>query len=500
MKKVVLFSCLILMVSLMNPLADANKINAQAVAPAATQIELEPVVGGLSRTVYITHSRDGSNRLFILEQAGRILVLQPGASTPTVFLNISAKVLSTGNEQGLLGLAFHPAYSLNRRFFVNYTRQTDGATVIAEYQASAADANVADLTEKVILTVAQPAANHNGGMIEFGPDGYLYIAMGDGGSANDPNNRAQSIDDLLGKILRIDIDQRTLQTEYASPGDNPFFGALPGRDEIWAYGLRNPWRFSFDRLTGQLYAGDVGQGAIEEVDIIAKNGNYGWRVFEGTRCTGLGPASCMTSGFIPPIFEYTHTGGRCSVTGGYVYRGMQSTLPLGSYVYADFCSGEIFQWVNNQQELLLDTGLLISSFGEDEAGEIYVVALSGAIYRIKGTVQPPPTTEFTITQALVRKRGGGKIIQPITVRANGKKFEAVVFENSAFPIEASVGASILVNGVQLNTEYTTSDAGTPIFVGRLRRDMLAAPGILNIEVVRANGTRSNQLKLDVINE
>ncbi|HTG18022.1 MAG TPA: PQQ-dependent sugar dehydrogenase, partial [Blastocatellia bacterium] len=230
----------------------------QAIEPVV--IELAPVLSGLSSPVFVTNARDGSNRLFIVEQSGRIKVLQPGASAPTVFLDIATKILS-GGERGLLGLAFHPQFSTNRRFFVDYTRQQDGATVIAEYHASASNPNFADGGETVLLVIPQPFANHNGGMIEFGPDQFLYIGMGDGGSSNDPASRAQSIFDLLGKILRIDVDHPNGIVPYSSPADNPFFGATAGLDEIFATGFRNPWRFSFDHKTGQLYAGDVGQGA-----------------------------------------------------------------------------------------------------------------------------------------------------------------------------------------------------------------------------------------------
>ena len=259
----------------------------------AGAVALQPLLTGLSSPLFVTHARDGTNRLFILEQAGLIKVLQPGSTAPTIFLDITADVLS-GGERGLLGLAFHPAYATNRRLFVNYTRQPDGATVIAEYQASATDPNVADATETILLTISQPFANHNGGMIEFGPDGFLYIGMGDGGSANDPGNRAQNVDELLGKMLRIDVDRPNGAVPYSSPSDNPFFGATAGRDEIYAVGLRNPFRFSFDRATGLLYAGDVGQDAREEVDIITRAGNYGWRVFEGTLCTNNDPGLCTS--------------------------------------------------------------------------------------------------------------------------------------------------------------------------------------------------------------
>ncbi len=284
---------------------------------------------------------------------------------PSTFLDISGRVLFNG-ERGLLGLAFHPQFSTNRRFFVNYTRRPDGATVIAEYRASAGNANVADTAETILLTIPQPFENHNGGMIDFGPDGQLYIGMGDGGSGNDPGNRAQNLQELLGKMLRLDVDRSQ------SP------------PTIFAYGFRNPWRFSFDRLTGQLYAGDVGQDAREEIDIVTSGGNYGWRVWEGTRCTNLGPAPCSTPGFIPPIVDYQNTGsnGRCSIIGGYVYRGTQASLPYGAYVYGDLCSGEILMLKDGIQTVLLDTTFQISSFGEDEQGEIYVVNIGGTILRI----------------------------------------------------------------------------------------------------------------------
>ncbi len=367
--------------------------------PARAAIQLEPVLSGLSNPLYLTNAHDGTNRLFILEQAGRIKVLQPGATTPTVFLDITARVLS-GGEQGLLGLAFHPDYAINRRFFVNYTRQSDGATVVAEHQASTADPNLADSGETVLLVTPHPFANHNGGMVEFGSDGFLYIGIGDGGSANDPDNRAQNMNELLGKILRIDVDHPTGSLPYASPPDNPFFGNLAGRDEIYALGLRNPFRFSFDRGTEQLFAGDVGQDAREEIDIISRGGNYGWRVFEGTLCTNLDPALCTSGSFIPPIAEYDRAGGRCAVIGGYAYRGARSTLPAGAYVFGDLCTGEIIQlfpaMTGGTQTVVLDTDLSISSFGEDEAGEIYVVGLAGTIDRIT-TSPPPPPCSYSVS-------------------------------------------------------------------------------------------------------
>lgn len=348
---------------------------------ASAAIRLVPFLTGLSSPILVTNARDGSDRLFIVEQAGIIKVLQPGGVTPTVFLDITTPV-RFGGEQGLLGLAFHPQYASNRRFFVNYTREPDGATVIAEYHASVGNPNVADAAETVLLMIPQPFTNHNGGMVEFSPaDGYLYIGNGDGGSGNDPGNRAQNINNLLGKVLRIDVDTPNGPVPYSSPPSNPFFGATPGADEIYAVGLRNPWRFSFDRLTHDLYLGDVGQSAREEIDIITLGGNYGWRIWEGTSCTGNDPGLCNPAGFVFPIVEYSHTGGRCSVTGGYVYRGSRWNLPVGGYVYADFCTGEIFLHLNGTSNVALDRPINVSSFGEDEAGEVYVVGLGGTVHR-----------------------------------------------------------------------------------------------------------------------
>ncbi|HEX8185546.1 MAG TPA: PQQ-dependent sugar dehydrogenase [Blastocatellia bacterium] len=456
-----------------------------------------PAFSGLASPVYITNAHDGTNRLFILEKPGRIRVAQPGANNTSIFLDISSKVLSSGSEQGLLGLAFHPQFAANRRFFVDYTRRNDGATVIAEYQVSPLNSNVADANEKVLLVIPQPFANHNGGMIEFGRDGFLYIGMGDGGSANDPGNRAQNTGELLGKILRIDVDRSEGSLPYASPADNPFFGPAAGRDEIYAYGLRNPWRFSFDRATDELYAADVGQGAREEINIITRGGNYGWRVMEGNSCTNIDPGLCTPSRFVAPIAEYNHTNQRCSITGGYVYRGTQASLPLGAYVYGDFCTGEIFLLSGNSSSLLMSTDLSISSFGEDEAGEIYVVSLGGTILRLFNPNPPQPPGSFKITNAIVRRRSSGETLQPVTTKSNGKKYEIVVFEEGSAPSLESRDAKVFINGAELDTTYTTTQAGTPVFVARLRRKTIKNPGVLVIEVVRTDGSRSNQLSITV---
>jgi hypothetical protein len=351
-------------------------------APLFAAIRLVPTATGLSAPVFVGHAGDGTNRLFIVEQGGLIKVLQPGSATPTIFLDIRTRVLA-GGERGLLGLAFHPLYPSNGRFFVFYTRAGDGALVIAEYRVST-NPDVANATETVLLTIPHSAnANHNGGMLAFGFDNYLYIGVGDGGSAYDPPNNAQNIEVLLGKILRINVDQPdpVAGTLYSAPPDNPFVN-MPGRDEIFALGMRNPWRFSVDHGTGQLWVGDVGQGAREEVDTpLVNGGNYGWRVYEGTQCTGVDPSLCIPSNYVLPLFDYSHVNNRCSLTGGYVYRGSAGAFATGDYVFGDYCSGEIFVWTGTQS-LVLDTAMLISSFGEDELGELYVVDLNGSISRI----------------------------------------------------------------------------------------------------------------------
>ena len=366
--------------------------------PAPYTPRLQTMYAGLSRPILIRNAHDGSKRLFIVEQTGLIKVVQPGSSTPTVFLNLTGKIFvpaSGSDERGLLGMTFHPQFATNGKFYVDYTRAGDFATVVEEYRTTTgtgASDQGDPATERILLTIPQPFANHNGGMVEFGPDGYLYIGMGDGGSANDPGARAQNKANLLGKILRI--DPNSVSPPYAIPPTNPFTGAGTGRcdnnvpaaatcQEIWEVGMRNPWRYSFDRGTGQLWVADVGQDAIEEVDVMtAGGGNYGWRVYEGNQCTGNDPALCTPANYIFPLFTYSHTSGRCSITGGYVYRGTQRNLPTGVYTHADYCTGEVWIWQNNQQVLLQDTPRQVVSFGEDEDGEIYICYSNGQIDKI----------------------------------------------------------------------------------------------------------------------
>jgi len=354
------------------------------------KIRLEPIISSLTNPVAITHAGDGSGRLFITEQGGRILIYDGSELLPAPFLDISA-LLSTGGERGLLSVAFHPDYASNGHFYVNYTN-TDGHTVIARYTVSN-DPNLANPASAItVLTIVQPYSNHNGGQLQFGPDGYLYIGMGDGGDAGDPNNYAQNPDSLLGKMLRIDVDS---DVPYGVPPDNPFISNEQARDEIWALGLRNPWRFSFDRSTGDLFIGDVGQGSWEEIDYQPAGStggeNYGWRLMEGNNC--FNPSTnCNDGSLTLPVIEYGHDFG-CSVTGGYRYRGKGNPLLSELYIYGDFCSGRIWGAKpggdgNWSAEELLDTNLKISAFGEDEVGELYVVyraAPGGSVYRIDQT-------------------------------------------------------------------------------------------------------------------
>jgi len=364
---------------------------ATADAPTGSTVRLVKVAS-VTRPVLAIGARDGTNRLFIVEKGGRIRIVKNGTLLASSFLNVSASV-SKGGEQGLLGLAFHPSFKTNRKFYVNYTN-TSGDTIIREYKASPTNPNVVQSgSGRTILKIAQPYANHNGGMIAFGRDGYLYIGTGDGGSGGDPGNRAQSTSSLLGKMLRINVNGRTSTRNYLIPSSNPYVGK-PGLNEIWQRGLRNPWRFSFDRSTGSLWIGDVGQGRYEEVDRAirttagpGKGINWGWRVMEGNHC--FNPSSgCSTTGKTRPLNEYSHasTGG-CAVTGGYVYRGAAIPALRGWYVYGDYCNGQV--WAvsagagrNTTPVDLLSTGMMISGFGQDDAGELYLCDLNGAVYRI----------------------------------------------------------------------------------------------------------------------
>jgi len=352
-------------------------------------IDAFPNLSAFTRPVFFTHANDNSGRVFVVEQAGRIWTFQGNDTTHTkkLFLDIRARVDDSGNEMGLLSVAFHPNFSQNKFFFLNYTAGSPMRTVISRFKISANDSTVADSTsEYKILEINQPYSNHNGGLILFGPDGYLYIGMGDGGSGGDPQNNAQNLQSLLGKMLRINIDSATAPLHYAVPPDNPFVDSATARKEIWTTGMRNPWRFCFDPVTNFLYCADVGQNSWEEIDILQKGKNYGWRCYEGNH--SYNPANCGNSSmYTMPIKEYPHSDGQ-SITGGYVYRGTTITELLGAYIYADYVNGRIWFLRYNgsvvtEEGLLLDSPYNISSFGEDEQKELYLCAFNGRIYKFQ---------------------------------------------------------------------------------------------------------------------
>lgn len=364
--------------------------------PAPFTTRLQTVLTGLNRPILLRTSRDGTKRQFVVQQGGIIKVFQPGSSTGTDFINLTSKIFvptSASDERGLLGLAFHPQFATNGKFYVFYSRVGDFANCLVEYKTvtGTGASNQGDITtERVLFAIPDPFSNHNGGNLDFGPDGFLYVGTGDGGLADDPGARAQNRSQLLGKILRINPDgPGGAGNQYLIPPGNPYSGAGSSKcesgsttagtlcQEIWAYGMRNPWRWSFDRGgTHQLYVADVGQGAIEELDTITAGGNYGWRVYEGTQCTGNDPDLCTGGATpitqLPPFFQYSHTAGRCSVTGGYIYRGTQNSLPAGAYTFADYCTGEIWLWPSSPTIPIFDTPRSIVSFGEDDDGEIYI--------------------------------------------------------------------------------------------------------------------------------
>ncbi|HEU0299055.1 MAG TPA: PQQ-dependent sugar dehydrogenase [Longimicrobium sp.] len=354
--------------------------------PGDAAIRLQRVVQGLQSPVHLA-APSGDARLFIVEQPGRIRIVENGTLLATPFLDIRARV-GSGGERGLLSVAFHPQYAQNGTFFVNFT-DLQGDTRVERFRVSA-DRNVADAASaELVIAIDQPFANHNGGQLAFGPDGRLYVGMGDGGGGGDPQETGQDPMQLLGKLLRLDVDAAR---PYAIPAGNPYAGRTDGRAEIWALGLRNPWRFAFDRTAGLLYLADVGQNRLEEVNVVpaAQAGvNYGWDVMEGTDC--FEPASgCSQAGLTRPVATYTHADG-CSVTGGFVYRGQDIAALRGHYFYADYCNGWIrsFRYANglvaDAREWELENVGNVSSFGEDGRGELYVVAHGGAVYRIVAT-------------------------------------------------------------------------------------------------------------------
>ena len=437
------------------PIAAALLALATTTFAAPPQLTPQPFVTGLSAPVEIVHANDFSGRLFVVEQGGRIRIVRNGALVATPYLDISPGAggpVRTGGEQGLLGLAFHPAYATNGHLYVFYTRALAGDNagnelVVARYTRLASNPDRADpASAQVIITVPHPQqTNHNGGKIAFGPDGYLYVAVGDGGGGGDPFGAGQNLNDLRGKLLRLDVNG---PAPYAVPLDNPFIGQAGRRGEIWAYGLRNPWRFSFDRLNGDLFIGDVGQGAREEIDYQVAGApggrNYGWSVFEGTRCHNP-TTNCSLANHVPPILEYAHdAAGGVSVTGGYRYRGGSLPALAGFYLYGDFGSGRVWAaepvaggaWTTTQVASVSN----LSTFGEDENGELYAANIgTGAIVRLTPAATDPPRLANLSTRAPARTGEdvliGGFIIggtqsKTVVVRARGPSLAALGVPNA----------------------------------------------------------------------
>ena len=437
---------------------DTSKVAAQG--GQIPTLALGTPLGGFASPVGITHAGDGTGRLFVVEQGGRIRLVKNGVLLATPFLNISTRI-SAGGERGLLGLAFPHDYARKGHFYVNYTNPA-GNTVISRFRRSAADPDTADpASEQIVLTIGQPFANHNGGQLAFSQrDRMLYVGMGDGGSGGDPGNRAQNPAELLGKMLRLDTETGRPYA-YTTPATNPFISTTGFRPEIWALGVRNPWRFSFDRLTADMYMADVGQGSWEEVNFQPAESsggeNYGWRIMEGTHC--FNPPGCSVFGLTLPVVEYGHGAGDCSVTGGYVYRAGAFPRMQGLYIYGDFCSGRIWglrrvsgMWQNT---LLLDTSFQISAFGEDEGGNLYVAAYNtGQIFPLVDAGQTPVAT-------------------PAPAPAEIK------FVNPSFVVSEQQGSALI--GVtragdtssEIFVDYATSD-----FTATSRSDYTAARGTL----------------------
>lgn len=454
-----------------------------APGPAGAELPpltLEPVASGLDSPVAVTHA--GDERLFVTLQDGRVVILDGDRRLlAEPFLDIRGRVLD-GGERGLLSIAFHPAYAVNGRFFAAYT-DNSGTVVIARFSVSGDPDRALPDSERVLLRVPKPFANHNGGQLQFGPDGYLYFGSGDGGSANDPQCNAQDGTSLLGKLLRLDADANAAAPPFHGiPADNPFRGAGPPRDEIWALGLRNPWRFSFDRLTGDLFIGDVGQGAREEIDRqpagSAGGENYGWKMMEGNVCLGSSAGcespipGCGAPAYVPPILEYDQGGGRCAVIGGYVYRGLRIPGLYGRYLYGDLCAGTLWAarevggvW---QSEVLPFSTPGLTTFGEDFSGEVYLAA-GDSVYRLGG--QAPP--EVCVPGATVLCLRGGRFRAELVWRAA----QGVPALAAAESLTADSGWFRFVNPDNPEVFVKVLDACVPQF----DRFWVFAAGLTNVE-------------------
>jgi glucose/arabinose dehydrogenase len=488
---VILFGVAALVFGVVPSQAEAAQPSRQATVadPEAIELALAPYVEGFDEPLRVTNAGDGSGRLFVVEKRGVIHVIEDDAVHDAPFLDISERVRDADFEQGLFSVAFHPDYADNGTFFVVYTAEPDGANVLARFQRSESDANVAAPDSELrLFELADGRANHNGGDLAFSPlDGYLYYATGDGGGVGDPDENAQDPQALLGKILRVDVDGGT---PYAIPDDNPFVNDDRYRPEIWALGLRNPWRFSFDRATGDLYVGDVGQGHFEELDVQpAESGggqNYGWPIMEGAHCYPPPTEGCDESGLTLPTIEYPQYDSDdemigCSIVAGVVYRGAATPGAGGAFLYGDWCTGRI--WLGYQDETgewasiqLEDTDLEITSIGEDEAGELYLTDMRrGVLYQVKLTVPRTPPVLDSIDPAAIIARAGGV---ELSVAGSGFTPESVV----------------VVDGVDVATRFVSSRQ----LVATLTP--VTTAGVVDVQVRSASGLLSAALTLTVLDD
>jgi glucose/arabinose dehydrogenase len=449
-------------------------------------VVLTRLPGSLSSPVHVTNAHDGSARLFVVEQGGRIRIFKDGAFLPTPYLDIHS-IIDSGGERGLLSVAFHPNYPSNGFSYVYYTN-LNGDITIARYTVSAGNPDVADPNSAlVLLVVPHPGqSNHNGGQLFFSPaDGYLYAGTGDGGSGGDPPNNAQNLDVMLGKILRIDVDGtgavpcgQSTPAPYAIPASNPFVGVPNACEEIWAYGVRNPFRFSFDHSTSDLLIGDVGQNCYEEIDFQPASStggeNYGWRIMEGLHCYNqdgsCNPVSCDMSGLVLPILEETHDNGWCALIGGYRYHGSMIPGLSGKYLYSDNCLGDLYAATESfggtwTRALLLSTAYSVSSFGEDEAGEIYVCDLGGALYRLDPVASPAPVLSGLTPSAVIAgdpdftlSVAGSGFVEGSVVRWNGSD-RSTTFQSASSLTAAITAADLSLSGSAVVTVFTPSPGG-----------------------------------------
>jgi glucose/arabinose dehydrogenase len=446
-----------------------------------------PNLPTFSSPVELVSAHDGSNRMFVVQQRGIIYAFanDPLVATRKEFLNIADSVSPSGSETGLLGLAFHPFYNSNGYFYVNHTNTVGGQlrSYVARYQVSATNPDSADKSSRrVLMVIDQPYSNHNGGKIAFGPDGYLYIGFGDGGSGNDPGNRAQNRAELLGKILRINVDSIDAGYNYAIPPTNPYYRNGQGyKEEVFAYGIRNPWKFSFDAVTGDLWLGDVGQDAREEVDVVVNGGNYGWRLMEGFLCTpGVNPGCLDTAGLIRPVWDYPNAGSDIAVTGGYVYRGSAIPSLYGKYIFGDYGSGKTWALINNgitppSALLLTDEAFPVSTFGVDDSNQLMLCSYSttGRVFKLTGPASAVPGVESRTPVTFMLGQNYPNPFNPSTVITYSLP-KTMRVQLAVFNLLGKHVATIVENLVEAGTHRTQFDAsGLPSGIYFYR---LSAPG------------------------